>query len=290
MIRLYWFNKKKNIGDHLNLYLLEKLTDKKIRYVNPSVTIVNVFKRILRVARLKKEEYIVSDYLFPWQKHYLCIGSILNKANKNSIVWGSGCREYEDKVPECEILAVRGFLTLDVLKKNHIHISEDVAIGDPALLLPLFYKPQSLDKTFPISIVPHYRDYNSFKALNKSYHLINVQTENIEDFVNQIVHSKCVLSSSLHGLIIAHAYGVPALWIRFNDVRSSEFKYLDYFSSVGIEPYLGFTNINDIFESEQLVSSIFYKNKEKSYPRFPICSLQKELLKVCPFSYSKLQE
>lgn len=41
-----------------------------------------------------------------------------------------------------------------------------------------------------------------------------------------------VYSSSLHGIILAEAYGVPAVMFRSYD-KSVDFKYLDYYASTG---------------------------------------------------------
>jgi hypothetical protein len=40
------------------------------------------------------------------------------------------------------------------------------------------------------------------------------------------------VSSSLHGIIVAHAYGVPARWVRWRHDSGDGIKYLDYFQSV----------------------------------------------------------
>lgn len=282
MISLYWFKEILNIGDYLNIFLLNKLTNDSIKYVDPNTRLPLLFKRIIKKLLGKKVKYLFEDYLYPWNDCYFCIGSILNRANSKTIVWGSGCREYNDKVATKKIKAVRGYLTLDVLRKNGIDTS-NIKVGDPALLLPKFYNPQNKRKLYKISIIPHYKDFDVFSYINKSYHIINVSTNDVEKFVDEICASEYILSSSLHGLILAHAYGIPALWIKYNDVRSSEFKYLDYFSSVKIPAYLGFEDIYNLFNSEHYVSDLFKKNRELSLPNTCIKDIEKDLLEVCPF-------
>ena len=56
----------------------------------------------------------------------------------------------------------------------------------------------------------------------------------IEEVVEEVVACDCIVSSSLHGIICADAFGVPAFWLQVSDKPKGDgFKYLDYFSSVG---------------------------------------------------------
>ena len=51
-------------------------------------------------------------------------------------------------------------------------------------------------------------------------------------FVRAILQSRFVLSGSLHGLIIAEAFGIPARLLRLSD-REALFKYQDYYLRTG---------------------------------------------------------
>jgi hypothetical protein len=45
-----------------------------------------------------------------------------------------------------------------------------------------------------------------------------------------------ILSSSLHGLIIANAFGRPAGWVRLSEALfGDDVKFQDYYASVGLE-------------------------------------------------------
>ena len=118
---------------------------------------------------------------------------------------------------------------------------------------------------------------------NKQYNIIDIRTSNIEFFIDEIVSSKYILSTSLHGLIIAHAYGIPALWIKKGHIGSSEFKFHDYFSSVNIPLYEGFTNIEEILSNDENIEHLFQQNINKSQINAPLCDIQQTLLKAAPF-------
>jgi pyruvyltransferase len=111
--------------------------------------------------------------------------------------------------------------------------------GDPALLLPLFYKPSSLKKTHALGVVPHYVDKTQPSLLHfqsvPDVLVIDIQG-GIDKVVDQIVGCERIVSSSLHGLIIADAYKIPSKWIKLSEkLNGSEFKFFDYFGSVGRE-------------------------------------------------------
>jgi len=52
--------------------------------------------------------------------------------------------------------------------------------------------------------------------------------------VDAINTCRYVASSSLHGLIVANAYGIPAVWTTFADtLAGDDTKFFDYYESVG---------------------------------------------------------
>src|SRR5690606_2919216 len=54
--------------------------------------------------------------------------------------------------------------------------------------------------------------------------------------VDQIRACRVILSSSLHGLVVAHAYGIPAAWVQFSDKLSGDgSKFRDHAASIGVE-------------------------------------------------------
>lgn len=205
-----------NIGDDLNYYFLREIS------VRPIVI---------------ASETLLAKYLC---KNYLVIGStIAMLSNKKTVIWGAGMI---DKVLPVnirigDIKAVRGPLTQEALNKKGFNCPS--CNGDPALLLPLHYQPIDIKKKYEIGIIPHYADLNLLNHLSKlkDIHIIPTRGyDNWHCFIDEILQCRCIVSSSLHGLIIAEAYNVPSQWIEFDEAEDRDhFKYHDFYFSIGKE-------------------------------------------------------
>ena len=212
-----WKKNNVNFGDDINAVLVEFFSGKK-----------------------------VIPYQFAWfpQKHFLCIGSVLQwYSSPNAVVWGTGMLQKDFVKKPKKIYAVRGPKTREVLLKQGIECP--MVYGDPALLLPYIYKPK-LEKKYKISIVPHAVERSFFDnkkdSCNGAHFIDIVHYGSWKNFIDEICSSEVVLTSSLHAVIVADAYGIPNLWCQFSDYIANEdcFKFHDYFASVGkniIKPY-----------------------------------------------------
>lgn len=216
----FYDSKKKymNWGDDINVYLFEKLSGKLI---------------IPNDALLFRSAH----------KNYALIGSILPKSiNGKSIVWGSGCQDFDQVVhrhPK-QVLAVRGPKTRAYLLRNGIECPE--VYGDPALLLPLVYQPKDKTLKYKMTFIPHHKDIDEPDKLNEvllhypDAHVINMTDyNNWTDVIDEICQSEMVFSSSLHGLIVSDAYGIPNAFCEFVHHHAKYDKFEDYFESVGRE-------------------------------------------------------
>lgn len=167
--------------------------------------------------------------------HLNMIGSIIAFKNYDSIIWGSGILNegFERKIKanssltKYDVRAVRGPLTRDILLRCNYECPE--VYGDPAILMPLIYRPNNIIKKYDISVIKHYSDQSK---IPDDFHEINVVTDDYKTFIDEICASKLVISSSLHGLIIAETYGIPTIW--YNPEGRGEFKYKDWYLSIGI--------------------------------------------------------
>jgi pyruvyltransferase len=193
----------------------------------------------------------VGDRLTPWLIHhisgsypifvrpeasvtkYFVSGSILEYAQERCVIWGTGIISRHDYVSrQASLLAVRGPITRQIALAQGAECPE--VYGDPALLLPRFYHP-SATVHLGLGLIPHFSDLPQLLGLDsRGIDLINVQSP-VENFIDQVCAHKFIASSSLHGLIISHAYGIPATWIKFRDLPSGDdSKFYDYFASVGL--------------------------------------------------------
>jgi pyruvyltransferase len=203
MIKVYWHNKERNFGDMLSPIILKGLG------IDCEFADKNIDGKLLAV------------------------GSIFYAARRNDIVWGSGLiadRPF-DALPGMKFLAVRGPLTRDRIFGGDV----PKVYGDPAILLPEIYTPKILPKR-EFGFVPHYVDFDSPDLRrNKERFIIDVRQDPFKT-IDEICSCKLIVSSSLHGIIVAEAYGIPAVWIKLSDkLIGGSFKFNDYFIGSGRE-------------------------------------------------------
>jgi glycosyltransferase involved in cell wall biosynthesis/Tfp pilus assembly protein PilF len=157
----------------------------------------------------------------------LAAGSILQYLRKDDVVWGTGVIQRKAiRPPEgVKFLAVRGPLTRGMIEAEVPKI-----YGDPAILLPLIYHPR-VEKTHKIGLVPHYVDKLQVKVDGEK--LIDVRAD-WKKVIEEILACEMIVSSSLHGIIVAEAYGIPAIWAKYSDgLVGGELKFQDYFLGTG---------------------------------------------------------
>lgn len=160
--------------------------------------------------------------------HLYAIGSIIDGAYQNATIWGSGIlngsrSHWWRKLRKLDVRCVRGPETRKVLLDNGYKCPE--RYGDPAILLPLVYNPMLNDshtKTHDYKVVQHHV-YNS-PVPNP----LSPMTSDYRAFIDELAKSKRIISSSLHGIILAEAYGIPAVLLK-HDLNM--FKYEDYYHS-----------------------------------------------------------
>ncbi len=175
------------------------------------------------------------------KKHLFTVGSGGLRSFQDTTVWGTGImydglkgfwfeKYWDANHRHLDIRAVRGPLTRDVFLKLGHKCPE--VYGDPGILMPLIYQPSVKVKTHDYMIIPQYTTENEVRKYIPGNQLISMNTNDYKSVIDRIVSCKKVYSSSLHGIILAEAYGVPAVF--FRGIPSViDFKYKDYYASTG---------------------------------------------------------
>lgn len=70
-------------------------------------------------------------------------------------------------------------------------------------------------------------------------------TNDWQETVDEIYNSKLVISSSLHGIILAEAYGIPAMLLKSKNINVGLFKFKDYYFSTGRQEFPMLDNVRD---------------------------------------------
>ncbi len=164
--------------------------------------------------------------------HLYAIGSLLTSGVQDCVVWGSGilnprnCQILEGRV--LDVRATRGPITRIILQD--CGYDAPTVYGDPAVFLPEIYRPSARVKQAKYGFIIHWEGSSYFGDLDKITSLdskiIDIKTCDYKQFVDEVVSVECVVSSSLHGIIIAEAYGIPAILIK---PEMDFLKYYDWY-------------------------------------------------------------
>jgi hypothetical protein len=162
------------------------------------------------------------------------VGSILEflPPDWSGVVWGSGLMRGEPHpLRRAQFLAVRGHLTREL-----VGAPDDVALGDPGILVArLSARPEP---RWDVALVPHghHRSHEPFLSLAKAagyrVRVVNVH-QSAQRVIREIAASTAVITTSLHGLVTADAYGIPAAWTMLEPpLTGGAFKFHDYESVI----------------------------------------------------------
>jgi len=213
----YSSGKELNFGDDIGLPLVERMLGR--RFQLPWINLA---------ARRNGLQHCL-----------LPIGSVLHFARAGDYGWSIGMlgeQKLRRKLPNNLTLhAIRGPETRRYLIQNGYGDVEGLppVYGDAGMLVPCLFPefkphwPPKHDTCF----VPQLREIR--QGLNQSKYAGHVikPTQDWKVVLSEIIECAFVISSSLHGVIIAEAYGIPT---RLMLERSSEerlHKYKDYYSS-----------------------------------------------------------
>ena len=153
-------------------------------------------------------------------------------------MWGSGFiaadRRFRGRT--AHVFALRGPLTAAILRGQGIPCPD--RFGDPALLVPLLH-PRPAARADALGLIPHFIERNDPRITNLAQQLgakvLDIRGP-LTKFLDELWTCDSVISSSLHGLVLADSYRIPNVWLQLSDrVLGDGFKFRDYFASVGRE-------------------------------------------------------
>lgn len=253
-IRIWFFREPGflNFGDELTTDIIERLFDKKCELVDINDADLYAVGSIIEVIDRKK--------------------------SKKSYVWGSGFIRSDDKCnnKKLEFRAVRGVYSRERLEQKY----NKIPLGDPGLLSNLIYERGSTGGK-KIGIIPHYVDEEEdilakAKIDKENYEIISVK-DAPDKVAKKITECKLILSSSLHGLIVADSFSVPNIHLKLSDkLTGGDFKFKDYYSALNRNhKSISGTDIYDAKKVDKLITE--YKPIEN------LKGIQRKLIKSFPF-------
>jgi pyruvyltransferase len=168
---------------------------------------------------------------------YLLVGSLLHRTPEDfaGVIAGPGLIEpVRRSFPRASIRGVRGPLTAHL-----IDAPADAVLGDPGLLVGVLRAPRPYATNGPIGVIPHYLDKGSPAVASIAHRLghevrvIDVQAA-VDDVLDAVAGCRVVLSSSLHGLVVAEGLGVPRGWVGLESTPKGDgFKFRDHAGAIG---------------------------------------------------------
>ena len=261
-LELFYFIERPNFGDVLNLYILQRL-----------------FRLNIKYQGLKKADLIaIGSFLHPnlsFKPHF---------SYKKIKVWGTGMiKEKEFKKEyfkrKIEPLALRGEITKQRVEKI-LNKKLNCSLGDPGLLVSRLINTNNIKKAYKIGIIPHYMDKDSQFIKNikcDNCKIIDV-TKNPICVLNEIAQCEVILSSAMHGLIVADSLNIPNQWIKFGDeLYGGDYKFYDYYSVFKHTP-IPIDLRNEII-TNKTIEKIKDKYRELNFSKI-IEKIQQDLIKT----------
>ncbi|KAL6058381.1 Polysaccharide pyruvyl transferase [Balamuthia mandrillaris] len=194
----------------------------------------------------------------------LAVGSVLQFAQPGDLVWGSGIHDASipntdwEALKQVKMLALRGPFSRQRLRQNNVTCSVN-NFGDPGLLVPFVFPSLLLEakrdytRVHPHCFLPHnshesHLDQSPLKEELERNNVTVLLTRNQPyQQIEALWHCHHVVSTSLHGLVFAHALGIPATWL-FDmslPLNPGVFKFRDYFYSLNMRSKFWASNMTE---------------------------------------------
>lgn len=257
-ISLYYWTDMPNFGDRLNEDVCRFLSGSDPVWASPKRCNAAFIGSILEKFIYRRKRW-TADAL--WIKYFR------GKVD----VWGSGFIKSPETSDErlmrrLNVRAVRGRVTLERLRGLTGLDLDDVAVGDPGLLASRLHPVKS--PAFRVcGIIPHHAE---LAAIKRSADTVAIESERgiLQDstlkamplferlaksipgavvlnpesppktVIGRISECEAVLSSAMHGLIVADSFGIPNMRVIASDsLMGGDYKFTDYYSAFSKNKY-----------------------------------------------------
>lgn len=221
-IKLYWWRgdgahnpRRQNFGDYLSPLMVTLASGRQVEYAPIEQA------DMLAIGTILKKERKAKRFLLPRKLH----------------IWGSGAGSPEESFSSRHYYhAVRGTMTRSCIEGE---VGKHTALGDPGLLVAHYWNDRSRPKKhYPLGVIPHFVDVDtpairSLLAIPGA-RLIDVFAP-INEILSAVMTCHNIVSSSLHGLIVSDALGVPNRRLIISGNIKSSHKFADYYSAFGLD-------------------------------------------------------
>ena len=274
VIKTYYANLA-NMGDLLNELLIRNVFGQDLVRHKPSTSELSCIGSGM-------DCFMVKNKVYP-QWYSLALQARSKFINYPNIVWCTGFLFHEMNdtrfFRKIEFRSVRGELTKTRVEKI-IGKKLNIPTGDGGILAPLLFK-KAIPKKYTVGIIPHMNEYDNpaFHKLKENYSnsvIIDLKQDAMS-VIELIAQCETILSSSLHGLVVADSFKIPSKWIKVTDLMKGDgFKYHDYYSAYGITNTP--TNIttknvaptvNQIIDEYKIKSEQIEQKQKEIYDAFP---------------------
>ena len=206
-LKLFWWKSVPNFGDALSQLVVAHVSGREVAHTGPKRAELWAIGSLMHVARQNRDAF-----------------------RRRPVLWGTGMLGYvpRDVLEHVDVALLRGPVGAALMGLK------DTRFGDPGLLAAEALGPAP-QRTDTIGLVPHHSllgdpMITALLEAEPRLRLIDVRDTCVE-VCHAIGSCAHVFASSLHGLIVADAFGVPNTWVHPGD--QSHFKYYDYAASVG---------------------------------------------------------
>ena len=295
---LYWNAGVINVGDMLNVAMAHKLFGLQVKRLEPfddskfsyilsydAVFVGSMLERVVapRTSLKTLLRVLGGKCVKPlkvWGSGFLYPDSVRTDSYLNSILGGGILYR------KLDIHALRGHKTKAILESLLGRRLDSIALGDPGLLYGKLLDSMP-PKRYKVGIIPHIGElthptFATIAGAMRDSVLISPSDDPLR-VLQTIASCESILSSAMHGLIIADGIGIPNKRLIASDsMHKQSGKFEDYYSVYGISPQVLDVRGKDLgsYDWAEMAKGI---TRDYAIPHDRVQSIKQDLLECFPF-------